>query len=248
MAKEVTRTCHNCEYENHGKCCYPCDHCSDHSVHVFKTTCCEKCRYYEYDALEQPCVDCGSDCNAYEEDPDWHIRCYGNWAPDKPSEPEANESVEIIDRKCSNCEYSDLSCDRNPCNSCSMHSMHKFKVDYLKSVHKYVEEKLKINAYSNVSSNPYYEDDPSFSARCDCMTDKPESDVVNHPSHYETGKFQCIDVMVEALGREEVKGFCICNAFKYLYRCRRKNGLEDIKKARWYIDKFIELCEEDTNG
>ena len=108
-----------------------------------------------------------------------------------------------------------------------------------------------LKAHSNESSNPYYEDDPSFGAKCDCKDnesceqDKPEADVVNHPSHYETGKFQCINVMVEALGKEEVKGFCICNAFKYLYRCRRKNGLEDIKKARWYIDKFIELCEED---
>lgn len=72
-----------------------------------------------------------------------------------------------------------------------------------------------------------------------------EVDMVNHPSHYETGKFECIEVMTEALGREEVKGFCICNAFKYLYRCSRKNGLEDIKKAKWYIDKFIELCEEE---
>lgn len=33
-------------------------------------------------------------------------------------------------------------------------------------------------------------------------------DVVNHPSHYETGKFECFDVMMEALGVENVKGFC----------------------------------------
>lgn len=34
------------------------------------------------------------------------------------------------------------------------------------------------------------------------------NDVVNHPSHYETGKFECFDVMMEALGVENVKGFC----------------------------------------
>lgn len=68
-------------------------------------------------------------------------------------------------------------------------------------------------------------------------------DNVNHPGHYETGKFECIEVMQEAMGIEEVKSFCLCNAFKYLYRSKRKNGLEDIKKAIWYLNKFIELNE-----
>ena len=72
------------------------------------------------------------------------------------------------------------------------------------------------------------------------------SDNVNHPSHYETGKFECIEVMLETQGREAVKSFCVCNAFKYLYRHRNKNELEDIKKAVWYLKKFIEL-EEETN-
>lgn len=70
-----------------------------------------------------------------------------------------------------------------------------------------------------------------------------KEDVVNHPSHYETGKFECIEVMEEALGKEVVVSFCLCNAFKYLYRCQRKNGLEDIKKAKWYLDRYIRLCE-----
>ena len=73
------------------------------------------------------------------------------------------------------------------------------------------------------------------------------ADAVNHPGHYETGKFECIEVMQEALGIDAVKNFCICNAFKYLYRHKRKNGLEDIKKAKWYIDKFLELSEEEPN-
>lgn len=68
-----------------------------------------------------------------------------------------------------------------------------------------------------------------------------DTDVVNHPGHYETGKFECIEVMQEALGVEAVKAFCICNAFKYIYRHQRKNHLEDIKKAKWYIDKYLEL-------
>lgn len=70
---------------------------------------------------------------------------------------------------------------------------------------------------------------------------RPSSDVVNHPSHYETGRFECIDVMLETQGVEAVKNFCICNAFKYLYRHNKKNGVEDIKKAIWYLNKFVEL-------
>ena len=70
------------------------------------------------------------------------------------------------------------------------------------------------------------------------------NDCVNHPSHYETGKFECIEVMDETQGVEAVKNFCICNAFKYLYRHANKNGLEDIKKARWYLDKYIKLSEK----
>lgn len=53
---------------------------------------------------------------------------------------------------------------------------------------------------------------------------------VNHPTHYKTGEFECIDVMVETQGVNAVKNFCICNAFKYLYRHGRKNGVEDVKK------------------
>lgn len=71
-----------------------------------------------------------------------------------------------------------------------------------------------------------------------------EKDPVNHPVHYETGKFECIDVMLETQGVEATIDFCICNAFKYLYRHNRKNGMEDIKKAHWYLSKAIELKKE----
>lgn len=60
----------------------------------------------------------------------------------------------------------------------------------------------------------------------------------------ETGKYQCIDVMEETQGIEAVKDFCICNAFKYIYRHSHKNGLEDVKKAVRYLNKYIELSEE----
>ena len=73
------------------------------------------------------------------------------------------------------------------------------------------------------------------------------NDPVTHPAHYCTGKYECIEVMTEVFGVEAVQAFCRLNAFKYLFRSDRKNGIEDIKKARWYINKFIDLEEELKN-
>lgn len=69
-----------------------------------------------------------------------------------------------------------------------------------------------------------------------------EPDNVNHPKHYE-GKFECIDAMVECFGVDAVADFCLGNAFKYLWRCMKKHDepTEDIKKAHWYLSKWIEL-------
>ncbi len=71
------------------------------------------------------------------------------------------------------------------------------------------------------------------------------TDMVNHPPHYESGKFECIEVMEEVFGTQTVQDFCLCNSFKYLYRSKNKHcsPTVDIKKARWYLDKFIELEE-----
>lgn len=69
-------------------------------------------------------------------------------------------------------------------------------------------------------------------------------DAVNSPSHYCTAKYECIDIMLETQGIDAVLNFCLCNAFKYLYRHNKKNGIEDIKKCKWYLDKYIELFED----
>ena len=71
-----------------------------------------------------------------------------------------------------------------------------------------------------------------------------EFDNIERPEHYTDGNFECIDVMIETQGKQAVMSFCICNAFKYIYRASRKNGIEDIMKARWYLNKFIELSKE----
>lgn len=72
-------------------------------------------------------------------------------------------------------------------------------------------------------------------------------DMVNNPPHYASGKYECIEVMEDALGKEAVMNFCICNAFKYIFRHKKKNGIEDIQKAKWYLNKYIELEENTTS-
>lgn len=71
-------------------------------------------------------------------------------------------------------------------------------------------------------------------------------DNVNHPEHYQ-GKHECIDIMLAMFGQKAVKGFCMCNAYKYRFRADKKNGKEDIAKAEWYENKLIELSGDVKN-
>jgi hypothetical protein len=62
-----------------------------------------------------------------------------------------------------------------------------------------------------------------------------QTDTISHPSHYVVGKMEVIDV-IEDFGL----GFHLGNVVKYVLRSGRKNdALEDLKKARWYLDRAI---------
>ena len=55
---------------------------------------------------------------------------------------------------------------------------------------------------------------------------------------------ECIDCIKSAtVGKVGIEAFCVGNAIKYLFRYEEKNGIEDVKKARWYIDKLIKELE-----
>lgn len=71
-------------------------------------------------------------------------------------------------------------------------------------------------------------------------------DMVNHPAHYMADGLECIDVMIKLYGKEAVRAFCMCSAFKYQWRCNNKgNCKQDIAKARWFNKKFLELLEDE---
>ena len=73
------------------------------------------------------------------------------------------------------------------------------------------------------------------------------ADNVNHPAHYESScSIECIDSMLIAFGRAAVIHFCECNAYKYIWRYKNKNGMEDLEKAKWYVEKAFTLVDDYT--
>ena len=64
------------------------------------------------------------------------------------------------------------------------------------------------------------------------------ADVVNHPPQYNSGGIESYV--------EPHHAYCWQNAFKYIWRWPYKNGVEDLRKARWYIDRLIHELENES--
>lgn len=68
-----------------------------------------------------------------------------------------------------------------------------------------------------------------------------EEDKVNHPGHYTFGGIECIDAIKAAVtGLMGIEAVCTGQIIKYIWRWKRKNGLEDLQKCRWYLERLIE--------
>lgn len=68
------------------------------------------------------------------------------------------------------------------------------------------------------------------------------SDNVNYPIHY-MGKVEVIDYIEDKLTPEQFEGYLVGNVMKYMSRYQKKNGLEDLKKGSWYLNKLINTLE-----
>ena len=69
-------------------------------------------------------------------------------------------------------------------------------------------------------------------------------DPVNSPKHYADGNgIECIEAIEASMSMEEFKGFLKGNVQKYVWRYAQKNGAEDLKKAKWYLERLITLRE-----
>lgn len=72
-------------------------------------------------------------------------------------------------------------------------------------------------------------------------------DSVNHPKHYLTRKgIETIDV-IEAFtdGLDGIEAVCTANVIKYICRWKKKNGLQDLEKAEWYLKKLMEVIKHE---
>src|SRR5690554_8188329 len=69
-------------------------------------------------------------------------------------------------------------------------------------------------------------------------------DAIN-PSHYRQGGVECIDALDAAtIGKAGIEAVCTANIIKYLWRYESKNGVEDVRKARWYLDRLLRELEQ----
>ena len=67
-------------------------------------------------------------------------------------------------------------------------------------------------------------------------------DMVNHPPHYNKYGVECIEALRSACG-EGFEYYLQGNVMKYLWRYRYKNGIEDLKKANWYLELLMETID-----
>jgi hypothetical protein len=69
-------------------------------------------------------------------------------------------------------------------------------------------------------------------------------DVVDKPAHYNNEAIEAIEYIKQQLGKE-FGSYCEGNVMKYLHRWKYKNGVEDLRKARWYLDRLIKEAVHD---
>ena len=71
-----------------------------------------------------------------------------------------------------------------------------------------------------------------------------QKDMVNHPSHY-IGNIEVIDYIRDKLTPEGFTEYCCGNVMKYISRWRKKDGIQDLKKAQVYLNWMIESAEKE---
>lgn len=67
---------------------------------------------------------------------------------------------------------------------------------------------------------------------------------VTRPEHYNKNGIECIQAIEASMTKEEFEGALKANVIKYLWRYKYKNGIEDLKKAQWYLTKLIETSNK----
>ena len=132
-------------------------------------------------------------------------------------------------------------CDEQ--TGCSYCLLEKFSGEDYCDFDEWSDDKLAI-AYDHVYKNN--------EARLDgrhLEIDDDGHDMVSHPKHYTQGDIECIDALKAAtVGKRGIEAVCVANVIKYLWRYEEKNGIEDVRKAKWYIERLLKELEESQQG
>lgn len=144
-------------------------------------------------------------------------------------------------------------CDE--CDGCYGCLLEKFSNNVICDFDEWPDDKLAV-AYDHVCKNGEARLDGShlkdikLNAESDefpAIGIKPENkpDMVSHPKHYTQGGIECIDALKAAtVGKRGIEAVCVANVIKYLWRYEEKNGVEDVRKAKWYVERLLKEMSE----
>ena len=133
-------------------------------------------------------------------------------------------------RSCFTCEYLDNPVYTQECRTCWGHMNYKKKTEE--------------NTMGDDGGMPINETGNATSF-FDAVTEMPVSKKDNiNPDHYKSEtSLECIEAMEIIFGRDAVIDFCRCNAWKYIWRWKNKNGTEDLGKAKWYLERAYNMLD-----
>lgn len=144
------------------------------------------------------------------------------------------EKVNVLEYYCDHCG--------NTCYNCELKNMYDQETDEFTDNHSCVFDEMDDEMLDKIYD--WYKE-LKFASCKNTEAKEPNADMVNHPSHYTQGGIECIDALKAAtVSKTGIEAVCTANAIKYLWRYEEKNGVEDVKKARWYIDRLIKELEE----
>ena len=128
-------------------------------------------------------------------------------------------------------------CDE--CRDCNICLLNKFSSDVICDFDEWSDDKLAI-AYDHI-----YKNSEARLGGSHLEIDDDGHDMVSHPKHYTQGGIECIDALKAAtVGKRGIEAVCVANVIKYLWRYEEKNGIEDVRKAKWYIERLLKELEE----
>lgn len=131
------------------------------------------------------------------------------------------------------------------CNGCDVCLLEKFSGGVVCDFDEWSDDKLAI-AYDHVYKNGKARLDGIHLNDVE-LNIEPENkpDMVSHPKHYTQGSIECIDALKAAtVGKRGIEAVCVANVIKYLWRYEEKNGIEDVRKAKFYIERLLKELEE----